>query len=80
MGDVAGSFAPAIFLLSDGEPTDDYKKHLADLKNNNWFKKAIKAAVAIGDDAKPTLRYKLRGTPHSILRKNTQSQANSFCR
>lgn len=26
MRDVAGSFAPAIFLLSDGEPTDEYKK------------------------------------------------------
>ncbi|MCL2072198.1 MAG: hypothetical protein FWH07_08230, partial [Oscillospiraceae bacterium] len=54
MGDVTGSFAPAIFLLSDGEPTDDYKKALQDLKGNNWFKKAIKAAVAIGDDATST--------------------------
>jgi uncharacterized protein YegL len=45
MGDVTGSFAPAIFLLSDGEPTDEYKSALATLKNNNWFKKAIKAAV-----------------------------------
>ena len=51
MGDVAGSFAPAIFLLSDGEPTDEYASSLAKLKENNWFKKAIKVAVAIGEDA-----------------------------
>ena len=67
MGDVAGSFAPAIFLLSDGEPTDDYKKHLADLKNNNWFKKAIKAAVAIGDDANKDVLREFTGNSESVL-------------
>ena len=51
MRDVAGSFAPAIFLLSDGEPTDEYKKELGRLKENNWFKKAIKVAVAISKEA-----------------------------
>ena len=51
MSDATGSFAPAIFLMSDGEPTDNYKHGLDKLKQNNWFKKAIKVAVAIGDDA-----------------------------
>ncbi len=51
MSDITGSFAPAIFLLSDGAPTDEYKEKLEKLKNNNWFKKAIKVAVAIGEDA-----------------------------
>jgi uncharacterized protein YegL len=67
MGDVAGSFAPAIFLLSDGEPTDDYKKPLEDLKNNNWFKKAIKAAVAIGDDANKDVLKEFTGAMESVL-------------
>jgi len=67
MGDVAGSFAPAIFLLSDGEPTDDYKKALEDLKNNNWFKKAIKAAVAIGDDANKDVLKEFTGNSESVL-------------
>ena len=31
MSDVAGSFAPAIFLLSDGEPTDEYSSELSKL-------------------------------------------------
>ena len=67
MSDVTGSFAPAIFLLSDGEPTDDYKKPLADLKENNWFKKAIKAAVAIGDDANRDVLKEFTGNAESVL-------------
>jgi uncharacterized protein YegL len=47
----SASVAPAIFLMSDGEPTDDYKSGLAALQQNNWYKYAIKVAVAIGDDA-----------------------------
>ena len=46
MGDEAGSFTPAIFLLSDGEPTDDYQHELKKLKENNWFKKAIEVSFA----------------------------------
>jgi uncharacterized protein YegL len=67
MGDVTGSFAPAIFLLSDGEPTDDYKKPLAELWQNNWFKKAIKAAVAIGDDANKNVLKEFTGSMESVL-------------
>ena len=37
MKEATGSFAPAIFLLSDGEPTDDWASTLAQLKQNNWF-------------------------------------------
>ncbi|MBD5099612.1 MAG: hypothetical protein HDT35_08775, partial [Clostridiales bacterium] len=32
MSDATGSFAPAIFLISDGEPTDDYKRGLEKLR------------------------------------------------
>ena len=67
MNDVAGSFAPAIFLLSDGEPTDEYKKPLDELKNNNWFKKAIKAAIAIGDDANKDVLKEFTGSSETVL-------------
>jgi uncharacterized protein YegL len=32
MQEATGSFAPAIFLLSDGEPTDDWQYQLLELK------------------------------------------------
>ena len=39
------SFAPVIFLLSDGSPNDDWKKGLETLKQNKWFQKI---ALGIG--------------------------------
>lgn len=67
MNDVAGSFAPAIFLLSDGEPTDEYKSSLEKLRENNWFKKAIKVAVAIGEDANKNVLKEFTGNSESVL-------------
>jgi uncharacterized protein YegL len=67
MNDVTGSFAPAIFLLSDGDPTDDYKTPLNELKNNNWFKKAIKVAIAIGDDANKDVLKEFTGNSETVL-------------
>lgn len=46
-----GYYAPAIILLSDGSPTDNYEVGLAALKGNKWFKHAIKTAIAIGTEA-----------------------------
>ncbi|MBC3795458.1 vWA domain-containing protein [Acetobacterium tundrae] len=67
MSDVAGSFAPAIFLMSDGQPTDHYEKGLAKLKENNWYKNAIKVAVAIGDDADQDVLKDFTGNSESVL-------------
>ncbi|MDR1135431.1 MAG: VWA domain-containing protein [Clostridiales Family XIII bacterium] len=62
-----GSFAPVIFLLSDGGPTDDYNKGLDALKQNNWFKKAIKVAVAIGEDADKFVLEEFVGNAEAVL-------------
>jgi len=67
MIEVAGSYAPVILLLSDGGPTDNYKEELEKLKNNNWFKVAIKIAIAIGDDADKSVLEEFTGAPEAIL-------------
>ncbi|MCQ2409549.1 MAG: VWA domain-containing protein [Clostridia bacterium] len=67
MQDISGSYAPAIFLLSDGAPTDDYKKYLDQLKKNNWFKYALKAAVAIGDDADKSMLAEFTGNSETVM-------------
>ena len=67
MSDSKGSFAPAIFLLSDGSPTDDYKKHLEQLWKNNWFKLAIRVAVAIGADANDDVLKEFTGSAEAVL-------------
>ena len=71
MSDATGSFAPAIFLLSDGEPTDNYKYGLEKLKQNNWYKKAIKVAVAIGEDANKTVLSDFTGNIESVITVHT---------
>lgn len=67
MSDTTGSFAPAIFLLSDGAPTDNYEHGLEKLKKNNWFKKAIKVAVAIGEDANTRVLEEFTGNIESVI-------------
>ncbi len=72
MGHASGAFAPALFLMSDGCPNDDsYKKELEKLRNNNWFKKAIKVACAIGDDADCGVLEEFTGTPETVLTVHT---------
>lgn len=67
MSDATGSFAPAIFLMSDGEPTDNYKHGLDILKQNNWFKKAIKVAIAIGEDANKQVLADFTGNSEAVI-------------
>lgn len=44
------SYAPVIFLMTDGYPTDNYKKGLEMLKKNRWFQYGLKIALAIGSN------------------------------
>jgi len=67
----SASVAPAIFLMSDGEPTDDYKNGLASLHQNKWYKHAIKVAVAIGDDANTEVLKEFTGNSEAVLTVHT---------
>jgi uncharacterized protein YegL len=42
---------PVLVLISDGQPTDDFGKGLDALLAEPWGKKAVRIAIAIGDDA-----------------------------
>jgi len=62
-----GAYAPVILLFSDGGPTDNWEAGLNQLKNNNWFKHAIKIAVAIGEDADKDVLTAFTGTPEAVI-------------
>lgn len=62
-----GAYAPVILLISDGGPTDDFEGGLAKLKENNWFKHAIKIAIAIGDDADTSVLAQFTGTSEAVI-------------
>jgi len=67
MAEATGSFAPALFLISDGDPTDDWQKELDKLKQNNWFKAAVKVALAIGDDANKDVLKAFTGSIETVV-------------
>ncbi len=67
MEEAHGSFAPVIFLMSDGIPTDDYIENLEKIKTNSWFANAIKVAVAIGSDADQSVLTEFTGTSESVI-------------
>jgi len=67
MKDIVGYYAPAIFLMSDGEPTDDWRGGLEILKQNKWFKAAVKVAVAISDEANRDVLAEFTGTKEAVI-------------
>ncbi|WP_194908261.1 vWA domain-containing protein [Catenulispora rubra] len=42
---------PVLALISDGQPTDDWRSGLRAIDGTDWGRKAVRIAVAIGDDA-----------------------------
>ena len=71
MSSPSGCYAPVIILLSDGEPTDNYQEGLSVLQNNNWFKNAIKIAIAIGDDANKEVLKEFTGSIERVITVHT---------
>lgn len=75
-----GAYAPTIFLLSDGYPTDDYRSAIANLNKNNWFKSAIKIAVAIGDDADEDILAEFTGIKEAVFKVHTPEALSKLVR
>ncbi len=69
MQHASGSVAPVLFLLSDGEPNDDYKSGLKILQTNNWYKVASKVAIGYGDSNDDILR-EFTGNIETVLHTN----------
>ena len=65
-----GAYAPVIILLSDGGPTDEWAAALDNLRKNNWFKHAIKIAIAIGEDADKNVLACFTGNPEAVIEVN----------
>jgi uncharacterized protein YegL len=80
MKETSGSYAPAIILLSDGGPTDDFNGGIAKLKENNWFKAAIKISIAIGDDADQEVLKTFTGSSESVFTVHNIDQLKQMIR
>lgn len=54
---------PVLVLVSDGMPTDDFNGGLVALMKEPWGKKAVRIAIAIGEDADLEVLQKFIGHP-----------------
>lgn len=68
------SFAPVIFLMTDGYPSDDYKAGLRDLSSNSWYKFGLKAALGIGDEANDEMLAEFTGSKDTVVHAYTGEQ------
>ncbi len=57
---------PVLILISDGQPTDDISKGLQAIMEQQWGKKAVRLAIAIGEDADLDVLQKFIG--HSEIK------------
>jgi len=61
---------PVLALLTDGQPSDDYKAGLDALNSIPWGKKAVRVAIAIGSDADYEPLQKFIGPERKVLQAN----------
>ncbi|MBR6873619.1 MAG: VWA domain-containing protein [Ruminococcus sp.] len=61
------SFAPVMFLMTDGYPSDDYKEGLAELSTNSWYKFGLKAALGIGNEANDEMLAEFTGSKDTVV-------------
>lgn len=54
---------PVLVLISDGQPTDDYASGLKALMEQPWGRKAVRIAIAIGEDADGEVLQRFIGNP-----------------
>jgi uncharacterized protein YegL len=57
------SLPPALVLVSDGEPTDDFEAGIAALMAEPWGAKAVRLAIGIGRDADTDVLQRFIGRP-----------------
>lgn len=64
-----GDWKPLIFLLTDGQPTDNFESAI--IRWNNYYRKSANLiAIAVGDFADPKILSKL--TPDVVILRNTE--------
>lgn len=68
------SFAPVIFLLSDGSPNDDWEKGLKTLKENKWFQHGLKIALGIGSEVNMDVLKAFTGNEELAVRAKNADQ------
>jgi uncharacterized protein YegL len=79
--DTTRALPPQIVLVSDGKPTDDWKGALQALFDIPWGKRAVRQAIAIGQDADhETLKKFIDNIERPVLRADNAEQLVRYFR
>ena len=73
MQSASSTFAPIVILLSDGDPTDNYKKGIETLRGNKWFTNALVLALPIGTDVNLDILAEFTGNKEAVLKPVTNA-------
>ena len=67
---------PVVVLLSDGAPTDDWEKELAQFNQTGWGRpgRTVRIAIAIGQDANKEVLARFTGTEETVFEANNASR------
>jgi len=77
MGDRAKP--PVLVLISDGQPTDDWKGSLEKLNKLPWGQKSVRIAIAVGQDADRDVLQKFVNNPEmKVLDANNAQALTAF--
>jgi len=72
---------PVLVLISDGQPTDDFTSGLNELMQLPWGKKAVRVAIAIGEDADLEVLEQFIGNPElPVLHAHNPEQLVDYIR
>jgi len=72
---------PVLVLISDGQPTDDFTSGLQALMNEPWGRKAVRIAIAIGEDADQEVLKKFIANPElKPLQANSPESLTKYIR
>jgi uncharacterized protein YegL len=72
---------PQVILVSDGKPTDDWRGGLQALFSTSWGQRAIRQAIAIGQDAdQETLRKFIDNSERPVIRADNAEQLVRYFR
>ena len=72
---------PILVLVSDGQPTDDFSAALRDLLELPWGRRAVRIAIAIGDDADhDALRQFIANAEIPVLQANNAETLVNYIR
>lgn len=69
LNSMTGAYVPIIIFMSDGYATDDYKKELDKIRQNNkWFRRATKIGFAMGDNADIKMIAEVVGNSEAVIK------------